>query len=187
MNAPASVTGVHSFDGKLMKLMSLRRPSAVVAICLALVACSDSVTATPEGGDAGTTAGSEAPSSCLPLLQPRAGVYPVTGPAIDPAARGASSASHQRNSLSLAQARVAADGAIDFDTGVVQPAKSISECYDRTKQDTDRRIQVSYGADDNDLVINLYLSAAGVVEGIQQRHRTNNVNVRVLVGPPAAK
>ena len=79
---------------------------------------------------------------------------------------------------------VSADGAIDFDTGLAQPAKSISVCYDRTKQDTDRRVQVSYGANDNELVVSLYLTAAGVVDEIQYRKRTKNVNVRVLVGPP---
>jgi hypothetical protein len=158
----------------------------LAVVCRALTACSSdpggSDASSPATGDSSTTvsdAGSEAPSSCPPLLQPRAGTYPVTGPANDPASRGATTASHQRGNVV-----VAADGAIDFDTGLAQPAKSISVCYDRTKQDTDRRVQISYGADDNELVVNLYLTAAGVVDEIQYRNRNQNVNVRVLVGPP---
>lgn len=163
-----------------MSTSSFRASSVIVASCLALLACSeDAAEGTPARADGGGAATSEAPSSCLPLLQPRAGVYPVTGPAVEPAARGASTASHQRGNVV-----VAGDGAIDFDTGLTQTAKAITECYDRTKQDTDRRIQVSYGANDDALVVNLYLSAAGVVEEIQYRHRTSNVNVRVLVGAP---
>lgn len=164
-----------------MSSSSFFRTSALVASCLALLACSDDSTKdAPTGGDGGgAETNSEAPAACQPLLQPRAGVYPVTGTAVDPVARGTSTASHQRGNVV-----VAADGAIDFDTGLAQTAKAITECYDRTKQDTDRRIQVSYGADDNALVVNLYLSAAGVVEEIQHRDRANNVNVRVLVGAP---
>lgn len=43
---------------------------------------------------------------------------------------------------------------------------------------------MSYGADDNALVINLYLSAAGVEEEVQYRNRASKANVRVLVGSP---
>ena len=183
---------------------SLLRRAPLSIVCLALFACSNADGVTGDGGvpdasaqrdadsatspvdasppsavDSGTDAGSEAPASCLPLLQPRAGTYPVTGPASDPSSRGASTASHQRGTVV-----VAADGAIDFDTALAQSAKAISVCYDRTSQSTDRRVQVSYGANDDDLVVNLYLSSAGAVEEIQYRHRAKGVNVRALVGAP---
>src|SRR5688572_16911132 len=61
---------------------------------------SELIDAAPDAGvDSAVATGSEAPAACLPLLQPRAGTYPVTGPATDPVARGPSTATHQRNTV----------------------------------------------------------------------------------------
>lgn len=114
----------------------------------------------------------EAPSSCKALLDPLVGSYPVTG---------VTEGAHARSSV-----LVLADGAIDFDDGRRLEGSEIVECYDRTMQDVDRRVQVSYGDDDDALVVNLYVTPAIVVESIEYRHRDENESIRVEVGPVQA-
>lgn len=111
----------------------------------------------------------EAPSSCKPLLDPLVGSYPVTG---------VTEGDHARQSV-----LVFADAAIDFDEGRSFEGRDIVVCYDRTMQDHDRRVQVSYGADDDGPVVNLYVTAALVVESVEFRHRNENESIRVDVGP----
>lgn len=48
--------------------------------------------------------------------------YPVTGTAVETVSRGTSTKTHERGNVI-----VAADGAVDFDTGLAQTAKSITE------------------------------------------------------------
>jgi hypothetical protein len=127
-------------------------------------------------GDAGDgDVGSEAPADCA-ILDDVVGEYTVIGPPTENAQRGESTAEHQRGSISIA-----ADYSIDFDTGIAFGPLDITACYDRTTQDFDRRIQVSYGADDNGEVINVYLNDALEVEEVQFRDNANSINIRVLV------
>lgn len=123
------------------------------------------------GGSAatgGTSGGSEAPASCEPLLTPLVGEYEVTDP----------SAGHTRGTI-----RIEGSGAIDFDEDVAFTGADIEVCYDRTNQDFDRRVQISYGADDDGPVINVYLDEELVPTEIQFRQNDEGIDVRVPVGP----
>ena len=113
----------------------------------------------------------EAPSSCKPLLDPLVGSYPVTT---------VNEGTHDRSSV-----LVLPSGTIDFDSDRRLEASEIVVCYDRTMQDHDRRVQVSYGADDDAPVVNLYLTADLTVSEIEYRHRNENVSIRVDVGMAA--
>ena len=127
-------------------------------------------------GDTGDGDGdSEAPDDCA-ILEDMVGEYTVTGTATENAHRGESTAEHQRGTISIG-----ADYSIDFDSGIAFGPTDISVCYDRTVQETDRRIQVSYGADDDGEVINLYLTEALELEEVQFRHNDSSINIRVLV------
>lgn len=117
----------------------------------------------------------EAPSSCA-ILEPYVGKYKVTGPPTDNEHRGSSTAEHERETV-----EISADFAIDFDKDISFEPTDITTCYDRTKQDFDRRVHVSYGADDNGEVINLYLNEDLEVVEIQFRHYDGGANIRVAV------
>ncbi len=137
-------------------------------------------TAETGGADTATTETTattdiEAPASC-DLLLDHVGTFTVTGEPTEDAHRGFNTASHTRGTVI-----VGADLGIDFDDGITFAPTDIAVCYDRTTQDFDRRIQVSYGADDDGPVINLYLDAALAVTEIQYRHNDAGENVRVLV------
>ncbi len=128
-------------------------------------------TATPDED----TTDIEAPASC-DLLLPYAGTFTVTGEATEDIQRGFNTGSHTRGTVIVGD-----DLGIDFDEGIAFAPSDIVVCYDRTTQDFDRRVQVSYGADDNGPVINLYLDASLAVTEIQYRHNDASENVRVLV------
>lgn len=132
--------------------------------------------ATTDGATTGdATTDIEAPASC-DLLLPYVGTFTVTGEATEDIQRGFTTAPHTRGTVI-----VGADLGIDFDDGITFGPTDITVCYDRTAQDFDRRIQVSYGADDSGPVINLYLDASLAVTEIQYRHNNAGENVRVLV------
>lgn len=131
--------------------------------------------ATGDGDASGDGDSSEAPADCS-ILEDYVGDYTVTGPATGEEQRGESTAEHMRGTISIG-----ADYSIDFDTDISFGPIDIVTCYDRTAQDFDRRVQVSYGADDNGEVINIYLTDSLEVEEIQYRHNTASENVRVLV------
>lgn len=147
---------------------------------LALTASSFTLSACGEASDDGANGGSnsndpEAPASC-DLLSSVTGSYTVTGEPTENEHRGPSTAAHTRGTITVDDSF-----AIDFDEGIAFTGADISACYDRTNQDHDRRVQVSYGADDNGQVINFYLTANGEVDEIQFRHNDEGVNIRVLV------
>jgi hypothetical protein len=171
----------------LLLLRSLATRSHIAPLGFAAIlslsgACGDDASeAGADAGGQGNDASSanpddpEAPASCA-LLEDVVGTYTVTGPASGNDHRGASTADHDRGTVA-----VGADFSIDFDTDRAFPADTITTCYDRTTQDFDRRIQVSYGADDDGPVINFYLSADLEVEEIQYRHNADGENIRVAV------
>lgn len=117
----------------------------------------------------------EAPTSCS-ILEEYVGEYAVSGPATGDDHRGESTADHARGTI-----RIEDDYAVDFDTNIAFEATDIVVCYDRTTQDFDRRVQISFGADDDGEVINLYLDDALEVVEIQYRHNSEGVNVRATV------
>lgn len=125
--------------------------------------------------DTGDGDGPEAPASCS-ILADYVGSYTVTGAATGEDQRGESTAEHMRGDITIS-----ADYSIDFDTGISFETADIMTCYDRTMQDFDRRVQVSYGADDNGEVINIYLDDSLDVVEIQYRHNDASVNVRAAV------
>jgi len=145
---------------------------------LTTAACGDDTGGSGGGGTGGSGSGGndvEAPASCN-IIAGLVGSYAVTGEPTGDTQRGENTAAHQRQSVS-----VASDYAVDFDTGILFGASEITDCYDRRNQDFDRRIQVSYGADDDGPVINFYMATGDVVDEIQYRDRNQNINVRVLV------
>lgn len=151
----------------------LLRLAALAALSSTLIACGDA-----EDGDAGAGGGMtdpEAPASC-DILASVTGTYTVTGDPTDNEHRGATTNDHQRGTIVVAD-----DFGIDFDEGIAFSGADIATCYDRTNQDHDRRIQVSYDSDDSGRVINLYLTAEGDVDEVQFRHSNEGVNVRALV------
>jgi len=119
----------------------------------------------------------EAPSACA-VLVPYAGTYLVTGPPTGDEQRGEPTGAHVRGTVVIG-----ADCAIDYDDGITFGADEITAVYDRTEQDFDRRVQVSYGADDNGPVVNVYLTDDLAVYEIQYRHNDDGTNLRVLVEP----
>lgn len=126
-------------------------------------------------GDSGDGDGPEAPASCS-MLDDYVGEYTVSGAATGEDQRGESTADHMRGSITIE-----ADYSVDFDTDISFAGTDIMTCYDRTTQDFDRRVQISYGADDSGEVINLYLDDAHEVVEIQYRHSAESVNVRAAI------
>ncbi|OQX66557.1 MAG: hypothetical protein B6A08_19800 [Sorangiineae bacterium NIC37A_2] len=174
-----------------------RKEALLAGVLISLLAAVLGTGCSDEGGDAGSggAAGAggdagddeakqedeakqddvEAPASCA-ILADYVGQYTVSGPATGETHRGPSTADHERGSI-----KIGADYAIDFDTNIRFDSTDITACYDRTKQDFDRRVHISYGADDSAEVINLYLNDALEVVEIQFRHNNEGVNVRVAV------
>lgn len=129
-----------------------------------------------EAEDGGTEeADPEAPASC-DILSSVVGTYTVAGEPAENEHRGVNSQEHQRGTVVIEE-----DFSIDFDEQLIFAGMEISTCYDRTQQDHDRRIQVSYDSDDSGRVINVYLTEDGDVEELQFRHANEGINVRVLV------
>jgi len=91
-----------------------------------------------------------------------------------------SAGSHTRNSVTIL-----ADGSIDFDTGVIFPLIDIQTIYDRTFILAEPRIQLSYGANDDEDVINLYLDDNGAIAYIEYRNRNNGTLIKVDVSTQA--
>jgi hypothetical protein len=154
--------------------------SACALLVLASSACGDDSSSSGSGGGGTGGAGSggndvEAPASCS-IIAGLVGNYAVTGEPTGDEGRGAITAAHQRQSIA-----VASSFDVDFDTGIAFDATEITDCYDRRNQDFDRRIQVSYGADDDGPVINFYMATGDVVDEIQYRDRNQSINMRVLV------
>jgi hypothetical protein len=118
----------------------------------------------------------EAPSN-IDVLTTYAGTYSVTGAATDNPQRGTSTAAHQRGTVTIG-----ADGSVDFDTGTAFTAVQARTIFDRRNQDFDRRVQVSYDADDSGRVINVYLDAERRVTEIQFRHSNAGINIRAAIG-----
>lgn len=117
----------------------------------------------------------EAPSN-IDVLTTYAGTYAVSGTATDNPQRGMSTAPHQRGTVSIGS-----DGSVDFDTGIRFTAVQARTVFDRRNQDFDRRVQVSYDADDSGRVINVYLDAQRNVTEIQFRHSNAGINVRAAI------
>jgi len=117
----------------------------------------------------------EAPVDCL-LLSDFVGTYGVTGEPTENTHRGENTASHQRNTIVIDS-----ELGIDFDTGIAFGPKDYTTCYNRLSQEHDRRIQASFGADDDGPVINLYMATGNTVDEIQFRNRNEGINIRVLV------
>lgn len=159
----------------------------LVCVSSAAVACGggegssgDGDSSSGDGDSAGDGDGDgdgdvEAPASCS-ILEAYVGSYSVTGVPTENTHRGEPTAQHDRGTVIVGE-----DLSIDFDTSVSFSADEISTCYDRTNQEHDRRIQISYGVDDNGEVINLYLDSALEVEEVQFRHNESAINIRVLV------
>jgi hypothetical protein len=118
----------------------------------------------------------EAPSN-IDVLTAYAGTYSVTGAATGNPQRGASTGAHQRGTVTIGS-----DGGVDFDTGTAFTAVQARTVFDRRNQDFDRRVQVSYDADDSGRVINVYLDAQGQVTEIQYRHSNAGINIRAAIG-----
>lgn len=110
------------------------------------------------------------PGSDLPnadLVVKYAGTYNVV----------ASSGTHTRGTVVIGT-----DLSVDFDTGVAFTEDDIDVIYDRTFIDGEPRVQLSYGADDDADVINLYLSAdLSAVVQIQYRNNNQSIDVRADV------
>jgi hypothetical protein len=156
------------------------RTSLFLASCCALsllAACGDDTGGSGGGGTGGGAGGSdvEAPASCS-IVEGLVGSYTVTGEPTGNEQREPSTAPHERGTIT-----VGADYTVDFDTGLSFAPTEITTCYDRLAQDFDRRIQVSYGADDDGPVVNFYMASGDVVDEIQYRDRNQGINVRVLV------
>ncbi|EWH10408.1 hypothetical protein DS2_08043 [Catenovulum agarivorans DS-2] len=110
------------------------------------------------------------PGSDIPnadLVVKYAGSYNVT----------ASSGTHSRGTVSIGT-----DLTIDFDTDVAFTEDDIQNISDRTFIQDEPRVQLSYGADDDADVINLYLNAdlTAVIQ-IQYRNRNQSIDVRADV------
>ncbi|QPB85440.1 hypothetical protein CWC22_020705 [Pseudoalteromonas rubra] len=101
----------------------------------------------------------------LELVTARAGEYRVVGEG------------HSRGTVVIGS-----DGSIDFDTGISFAQSDIVIIYDRTNLEEEKRIQVSYGADNNEPLINLFLSADGsTITSIQYRILKDEVDIMVTV------
>lgn len=112
--------------------------------------------------------GMEAPSNCLSLLEPLVGSYLVVNEVV-----------HDRGTIVVRE-----DGGIDFDENTSFEPGDIEACYDRLSQEHSRRVQISYGFDDDGPVINLYLPSGHSAESvrfIEYRHRDIGVEVRAAV------
>ncbi|WP_016955341.1 hypothetical protein [Catenovulum agarivorans] len=110
------------------------------------------------------------PGSDLPnadLVIKYAGTYNVV----------ASSGTHSRGTVTIGT-----DLSVDFDTGVAFTEDDIQNISDRTFIQDEPRVQLSYGADDDADVINLYLNAdlTAVIQ-IQYRNRNQSIDVRADV------
>jgi hypothetical protein len=113
---------------------------------------------------------SEEPIPNVGLVTALAGTYPVTA---------VTSGSHTRDSVTIG-----ADGRGDFDTGIAFTRSQIMVIYDRLFITSEPRIQISYGADDDGEVINLYMvpGNTSVLQSVQFRHRNASIDVEVEVG-----
>ncbi|KMT65163.1 hypothetical protein [Catenovulum maritimum] len=89
----------------------------------------------------------------------------------------ASSGTHTRGTVTIGT-----DLTVDFDTGVAFTEDDIEIIYDRTFVDGEPRVQISYGADDDADVINIYLNTelTAVIQ-IQYRNRNQSIDVRADV------
>lgn len=108
---------------------------------------------------------SELPSSCGDLIEPLAGTYTVIDDSL-----------HYRGTITIDES-----GAVDFDEHTSFEGTDIESCFDRLSQEHDRRVQISYGFDDDSSVINIYLpsgSRAEDVEAIEFRHRDLGIELR---------
>lgn len=111
---------------------------------------------------------SEAPSKCKKLIEPLAGTYVVINEVV-----------RDRGTIT-----VHADGEIDFDEKIHYEARDIETCDDYLSEEHDRRVQISYGMDDDSPVINLYLPSGKTAEDvtmIEYRHRDLGIEVRAEV------
>ena len=107
----------------------------------------------------------EGPSE-LSIVIPFAGTYNVTS---DP------DNVHDRETITIGS-----DGSVDFDTNVSFSAADAQAVYDRIE--CCKRIQISYGADDDGEVINLFLNeSASAVTSIQFRHNNQSIDIEVSV------
>lgn len=89
-----------------------------------------------------------------------------------------SSGSHSRNTIMIND-----DGSINFDTNVQFSANQIQIIYDRTHITAEPRVQISYGADDDAEVINLYLTPGDTskLAAVQFRHTASSIDIQVDV------
>lgn len=152
----------------------------LAAGCLALLlcitgACTDELENAVEDSVEDTVSSLEAPSDCA-VVSPYAGTYTVNGAAETPDSRGANTAAHLRGTITVTEAC-----AVDFDTNLSFEPSDVVAIFDRRTQDTDRRVQINYGADDDAAIIALYLDTDGKVVEIQYRDRSNDVNIRSAV------
>lgn len=108
----------------------------------------------PEAEGSGN-GGIEDPDSTLQLLIDHAGTYPVVCTAVEPASRGMATRDHARGSITIA-----ADGAVDFDTGITFAAADVNQLFDRTMlEGHSRRIHVNYDETDSGRKLEIYLDA----------------------------
>ncbi len=108
---------------------------------------------------------SEGPSE-LSIVIPFAGTYNVIND---------TESLHSRGTITIGS-----DGSVDFDTDISFSAADAQAVYDRIE--CCHRIQISYGADDDGEVINLYLNDTDdAVTSIQFRHRTATIDTTVEV------
>lgn len=135
----------------------------------------DATDETDDTNDTDATDDIEAPSGCE-VLSPYAGTYTVTGTPTGDDSQGPVTGEHERGTVVIG-----VDCAVDYDDGLTFTPADVQAIYDRTEQEHSRRVQVSYGADDDGPVINVYLTDALEVYEIQYRHRDDGVNLRVLV------
>lgn len=77
---------------------------------------------------------------------------------------------------------IESNGTVDFDTGVSFDASMIMSIADRRNIENEPRIQISYGADDDGQVIQLFLNTdLQSIKMIQYRYRTENIDVTTTV------
>lgn len=110
---------------------------------------------------------SEAPSE-LAIVFDYAGTYDVVEE---------TTGTHDRKTITIGE-----DGSVDFDTDISFAASDVQAVYDRIE--CCLRIQLSYGADDDGEVVNLFLNdAADALASVQFRHRNAEIDIEVTVSP----
>jgi hypothetical protein len=112
---------------------------------------------------------SDEPIPNIGLVTNLAGTYTVTG-----TTKGA----HSRGTVTIGD-----NGLVDFDSGVTFLRSQIVVIYDRLFITNEPRIQISYGADDDAEVINLYMvpGNTSLLQSVQFRHNNASIDVRVTV------